>query len=50
MSNDQLGLFMSRCVRGPLTKDILWMDDHVLVMTYESLATRSLKRHRLDTT
>ena len=29
-------------VCGPLTlytKDILWMDDRVLIMTYESLAT-----------
>ena len=38
---------------GPLTwdtKDILWMDDHVLMITYESLATGSLKCHILDTT
>ena len=44
---------MHSCVRDPLTrdtKDILWMDDHVLTMTYESLATGSPKRHRLDTT
>ena len=32
------------------TKDILWMDDHVLIMTYESLVTGYLKRHILDTT
>ena len=40
------------CVRGPLTwdtKDILWMDDRVLIMTYESLVTGYLKRHILDT-
>ena len=40
-------------VCGPLTwdtKDILWMDDHVLNMTYESLALGYLKRHILDTT
>ena len=42
-----------RCVCGPLTwdtKDILWMDDHVLIMTYESLAKGYLKCHILDTT
>ena len=41
------------CVRGPLTWDtkaILWMDDRVLTMTYRSLATGSLKSHRLDMT
>ena len=41
------------CVCGPLTwdtKDILWMDDRVLIMTYEALATGSLKCHILDTT
>ena len=41
------------CVCGPLTwdtKDNLCMDDRVLIMTYESLATRYLKRHILDTT
>ena len=41
------------CVRGPLTldtKDILWMEDRVLTMTYESLATGSQKGHRLDMT
>ena len=41
------------CACGPLTwdiKDILWMDDRVLIMTYESLATGYLKRHILDTT
>ena len=41
------------CVCGPLTwdaKDILWMDDRILIMTYESLAIRYLKRHILDTT
>ena len=41
------------CVCGPLTwdtKDILWMDDNVLVMTYESLATKSMKCHILDMT
>ena len=41
------------CVRSPLTrytKDILWMNDHVLIMTYESLDTGSLKHYRLDTT
>ena len=40
-------------VCGPLTwdtKDILWMDDRVLIMTYESLASGYLKRHILDTT
>ena len=40
------------CVCGPLTwdtKEILWMDDHVLIMTYESLITGYLKRHILDT-
>ena len=29
---------------------ILWMDDRVLIMTYESLVTGYLKRHILDTT
>ena len=41
------------CVCGPLTwdtKDILWMDDCVLIMTYESLDTGYLKRHILDRT
>ena len=41
------------CVCGPLTwdsKDILWMYDHFLIMTYESLATGYLKCHILDTT
>ena len=41
------------CVCGPLTwdtKDILWMDDLVLIMTYESLVTGYLKLHILDTT
>ena len=41
------------CVCGPLTrdtKDILWMDDHVLIMTYKSLAAGYLKRHILGTT
>ena len=41
------------CARGPLTwdtKDILWMEDRVLTMTYESLAMGSPKRHRLDMT
>ena len=41
------------CVCGPLTgdaKDILWMDDLVLIMTYESLVTGYLKCHILDTT
>ena len=41
------------CVCGPLTwdtKDILWMDDCVLIMTYESLVKGYLKRHILDTT
>ena len=40
------------CVCGPLTwdtKDILWMDDRVLIMTYESLVPGYLKRHILDT-
>ena len=40
------------CVCGPLTWDtkyILWMDDCVLIMNYESLATGYLKRHILDT-
>ena len=40
-------------VRGPLTsstKDILWMDDGILNMTYESLDMGSLKCHRLDMT
>ena len=39
------------CVCGHLTrdtKDILWMDDYVLIMTYESLATRYLKRYIWD--
>ena len=34
------------CVRGPLIwdmKDILWMDDHVLIVTYKSLAMESPK-------
>ena len=30
------------------TKDILWMDDRVLIMTYESLATGYLEYHILD--
>ena len=41
------------CVCGPLTgdtKDISWMDDCVLIMTYESLVTGYLNRHILDTT
>ena len=41
------------CVRGPLTcdtKDILWMDNRVLTMTYKSLAKGSPKVHRLDMT
>ena len=41
------------CVRDPLTwdtKDILWMDDRGLIMTYEFLVTGYLKRHILDTT
>ena len=41
------------CVCGPLTRDtndILWMDDCVLIMTYESLTTGYLKRHILETT
>ena len=41
------------CVCGPLTidsKDILWMEDRVLIMTYESLATGYLKRYILDMT
>ena len=41
------------CVCGPLTWDtkaILWMDDSILIMTYESLVTGYLKRHILDTT
>ena len=41
------------CVCGHLTWDakyILWMDDCVLIMNYESLDTRYLKRHILDTT
>ena len=40
------------CVCGPLTLDnieILWIDDYVLIMTYESLATRSLKCYIFDT-
>ena len=40
------------CVCGPLTwdtKDILWMDDRVLIITYESLATGYLNCHILDT-
>ena len=44
---------MSRlCMCGPLTgdtKDILWIDDHVLIMTKESLATIYLKHHIFDT-
>ena len=41
------------CVCGPLTwdtKDIFWMDDRVLIMTYESLVTGYLKLHILNTT
>ena len=41
------------CICGPLTwdtKDILWMDDRVLIIPYESLAMGYLKRHILDTT
>ena len=41
------------CVFGPLTldtKDILWMNDRVWIMTCESLATGYLKHHILDTT
>ena len=41
------------CVCGPLTwdtKDILWMNDRILIMTCESLAMRYLKCHILDTT
>ena len=33
------------CVRGPLigdTKDIFWIDDLLLIMTYKSLVMRSL--------
>ena len=30
------------------TKDILWMDDYILIMTYESFAIGSLKYHILD--
>ena len=40
-------------VCGPLTwdtKDILWMEDRVLIITYKSLGTGYLKRHILDTT
>ena len=40
-------------VCGPLTsytKDILWMDDRVLIINYESLVKRYLKHHILDTT
>ena len=40
-------------VYSPLTrdtKDILWIDDRVLIMTYKSLATGYLKHHILDTT
>ena len=36
------------CVRGTLmrdTKDTLWMNDHVLILTFESLGVGSLKRH-----
>ena len=39
-------------VLGPLTwdtKDILRMNDHILTMTHESLATGSPKFHRLNT-
>ena len=39
------------CVCGPLTwdtKDIFWMDDHVLIMNFESLATGYLKHHIFD--
>ena len=41
------------CVCGPLTwdtKDILWVDNSVLIMTYESLVRGYLKCHILDTT
>ena len=40
-------------VSGPLTrdtKDVLWMDGCVLLMTYESLALGSLNHYILDTT
>ena len=40
-------------VFGPLTwdtKDILWMDAHILIITYEFLAIGSLKCHILDPT
>ena len=32
------------------TKDILWMDDCVLIISYESLATGYLKRHIMHMT
>ena len=41
------------CVCNPLTwdtKDILWIDDLVLIMNYKSLATGYLKHHILDMT
>ena len=41
------------CACGPLicdTKDILWMDGHVLIMPYESLVTGYIKCHILDMT
>ena len=41
------------CVCGPLTrdtKDILWSDDCVLIMTYKSLAMGFPKLHILDMT
>ena len=31
-------------------QDISWMDDRVLIITYESLATGYIKRHILDMT
>ena len=39
------------CICGPLnldTKDIVWMDGRVLIITYESLVMVSLKHHILD--
>ena len=39
------------CVRDPLsldTKDILWVDDRISTMTYESISIRSPKYHRVD--
>ena len=41
------------CVDGQMTwdtKDILWMDDNILIMIYEFLTMESKKYHILDMT